>query len=162
LGLAVIAVVLGGAAAYRFRPVAASSVPDAAPPSQSEPVQEVAQPRSPLEGGRGAEPQGAVTPAPVTIATLRKDETRVKTPKQKSGLGSVGKVAGVVAAACVGATCPGGQLRLTPPPEEGPRRAVETMEKLGIDVGEAVHPVSTNHGSTISLSQRPGLPEAAR
>ena len=51
----------------------------------------------------------------------------MKISQKKNGFGSVGKVAGVVAAACLEMACAGGQLRPTPPPEECPPGAVEAM-----------------------------------
>lgn len=118
-----------------LRPSSSERAPATTAPQAAERVQEVARPSAPPEGGRGAAPTRAETPAPVAAATLPKDKTRVKTPKQKSGLGSVGKVAGVAAAACMGAACPGAQVRPAPPPEECPPGAIEAMEKLGVNVG---------------------------
>lgn len=134
-GFAALVLAWGGLAAYPFRPVSAPSIPGTAS-HHAEPVRELARPRMPPEVERGAEPSGTITPAPVAAATLQKDETRVKIPLKKKGLGSVGKVAPVMAAACVGAACPGPQVRPAPPPEECPEGSVEAMKKLGIEVGE--------------------------
>lgn len=136
LGLAVLALVLGGVAADRCLSVPAPSVQGTAP-HEAEPVREVAPPASPPDGERGAAPMKADIPAPVVTATIQKDEARVKTPLKKNGLGSIGKVAGVVAATCVGAACPGPQVRpAPPPPEDCPPGAVAAMKKLGIDIGD--------------------------
>lgn len=137
LGLAVLALMLGvgGAAAYFSRSVPVPSLPGTASHA-AERVREVAPPMSPPEGERGASPVKVETPAPVVTTTIQKDEARVRIPLKKNGLGSVGKAAGVVAAACVGAACPGPQVRPTPPPEECPPGAVAAMKKLGIDVGQ--------------------------
>ncbi|XXF81510.1 serine/threonine-protein kinase [Myxococcaceae bacterium GXIMD 01537] len=133
-GLAALVLAVGGGAAYQFRPVPAESILGTAPRMQLEPGREVARPGMPPEVERGAAPPGATTPAPVALATTLKDETRVKIPLKKNGLGSVGKVASVVAVACVGAACPGPHVRPTPPPEDCPPGAVEAMEKFGIRV----------------------------
>jgi serine/threonine-protein kinase len=118
-----------------LRPSSSAHPPATAAPQTAERVQEVARPSAPPEGERGAAPARADTPAPVAAATLPKDRTRVKTPKQKKGLGSVGRVAGAAVAACVGAACPGAQVRPAPPPEECPPGAVEAMEQRGVELG---------------------------
>ena len=46
-----------------------------------------------------------------------------------------GKALGLGIAACLTMACPGPQVRPTPPPEDCPPGAVETMEKLGAEVG---------------------------
>ncbi|HEX8440741.1 serine/threonine-protein kinase [Archangium sp.] len=105
--------------------------------------QEVAPPWKPLEGGSGAAPSGAATPAPVASATLPEDTTRVKTSRQardtrgkaqqKKGTGSpAGKVGGAMLACTLASGCPGPgtQVRPQPPPAECPAGSAEAMEKL--------------------------------
>lgn len=59
----------------------------------------------------------------------------MKLPKKKNRPGSVGKVAGVVAAASIELACPGGQVRPPPQPEECPPGALKAMKERGIKVG---------------------------
>ncbi|HEX5750180.1 MAG TPA: serine/threonine-protein kinase, partial [Archangium sp.] len=106
--------------------------------------QEVAPPWCPLEGGDGAAPAWAATPAPVAPAMLPQDTTRVKTsrkdsPSQQQKQGPVrSAMAHTLCTAAVGALaagCPGAQVRATPPPEACPPGALETMRLLGIRTG---------------------------
>jgi eukaryotic-like serine/threonine-protein kinase len=107
-------------------------------------VREVALPWKPLESAGGAVPVlGTSTAAPFAIAMLLKDDTSLKTeetraPKmQRQGLRSIMKKGCVGTACCVTLTgCPGAQVRPTPEPEPCPAGAVETMERLGIDIGD--------------------------
>jgi|GEM_PF-413246 len=107
--------------------------------------QEVAPAWCPLEGGRGAAPAWAATPAPVAQAALPEDTTRVKTSRKDASTqhkkqGPVRTaVATTLCTAAVGALaagCPGAQVRATPPPEACPPGAVETMQRLGIRTGD--------------------------
>ncbi len=108
--------------------------------------QEVARAWCPLEGGRGAAPVWAATPAPVALAALPEDTTRVKTSRkdastqQKKQPGPArSAVATTLCTAAVGALaagCPGAQVRATPPPEACPPGALETMQRLGISTGD--------------------------
>jgi serine/threonine-protein kinase len=108
--------------------------------------QEVASPSEPPEGGRGAAPEKAATPAPVASATPRKDSTRVKTPrqtpprqqKQSSVLDTVGKACVLVwVAGELACASPEPQVRpmatsttRLPPPAECPAGSVETMKEV--------------------------------
>jgi len=107
--------------------------------------QEVAPAWCPLEGGEGAAPAWAATPAPVALAALPEDTTRVKTSRKDSSTqqkkqGPVrSAVANTLCTAAVGALaagCPGAQVRATPPPEACPPGALETMQRLGIRTGD--------------------------
>ncbi|HEY0093590.1 MAG TPA: protein kinase, partial [Archangium sp.] len=106
--------------------------------------QEVARAWCPLEGGSGAAPAWAATPAPVALATHPEDSTRVKTsrkdssPKQKQGpvRNAVATTLCTAAVGALAAGCPGAQVRATPPPEACPPGALETMRRLGISTGD--------------------------
>ncbi|HZI12097.1 MAG TPA: hypothetical protein VE153_17055, partial [Myxococcus sp.] len=107
--------------------------------------QEVAPPWGPLEGGEGAVPAWAPTPAPVAFATLPEDSTRVKTspkdssPQQKKQGPVRNTVATAVCTATVGAVaagCSGAQVRATPAPEACPAGSLEAMKQLGIHTGD--------------------------
>jgi serine/threonine-protein kinase len=108
--------------------------------------QEVAPAWCPLEGGSGAAPAWAATPAPVALATLPEDSTRVKTSRKDSSTQQKKQpgparsaVATTLCTAAVGALaagCPGAQVRATPPPEACPPGALETMQRLGISTGD--------------------------
>jgi serine/threonine-protein kinase len=98
--------------------------------------QEVAPPWRTPEGGRGAVPPWAPTPAPVAHATPPED-MRVKTsstqeqqPKKKA-LSRTLKAAGVATCTAL-AGCPAVQVLPNPPAEPCPPGAVEAMEKLGL------------------------------
>ncbi|MGZ3459987.1 MAG: hypothetical protein ACXU86_15955, partial [Archangium sp.] len=113
----------------------------------TKPGQEVASAGQPPEGGRGAAPSRAPTPAPEPTTMLRKDKSRSKTEEKPSAPSrseaprcvSVTKrvcVAGVCSWALAG--CPGvtPQVRPTPPDEPCPPDAERTMvEKLDIGIG---------------------------
>jgi serine/threonine-protein kinase len=97
--------------------------------------QEVAPAWKPPEGGPGAVPPWAPTPAPVASATPSED-MRMKSPQQKppqrKALSRPQKAA-VVATCTVLAGCPAAQvLPANPPSEACPPGAVEAMEKLGL------------------------------
>ncbi|MCY1074636.1 serine/threonine-protein kinase [Archangium lansingense] len=113
--------------------------------------QEVARVAKPPEGDAGAAPRKAPTPAPVAVATPRKDGTRVKTPKQASTprqqtqrdtqgslLDAAGKTCVLVwAAGQLACASPEPQLRPVattsarlPPPAECPTGSVETMREV--------------------------------
>ena len=109
--------------------------------------QEVAPPWCPLEGGGGAAPAWAPTPAPVAFATLAKDSTRVKTQQQDSGTqekqqrkgtvrNAVAKALCTATASALAAGCPGAQVRDTPAPEACPPGSLEAMRRLGIETGD--------------------------
>jgi eukaryotic-like serine/threonine-protein kinase len=118
--------------------------PPPAPPVQSGvPAglgQEVAPPWSAPEGGEGAVPPWALTPAPVALATPSKD-IRVKTPQQtpstqeqkpkRKALGRTLKAAGVATCTAL-AGCPAAQVLPNPPGEPCPPGAVEAMKKAGL------------------------------
>lgn len=99
------------------------------------------------ESRDAAVPHGAVsTPAAIDLPTMPpKEPAPVKTQNpageaQQStspvrGRGSAGKTLQAAAAACALLGCPGAQVREPPSPEPCPPGAVETMEQLGIDVG---------------------------
>jgi serine/threonine-protein kinase len=102
--------------------------------------QEVAPPWRALEGGPGAAPPWAVTPAPVAPATPSED-MRVKTsqptpspqekpPKRKTLRRSL-KAAGLATCTAL-AGCPAAQVLPNPPAEPCPPGAVEAMEKAGL------------------------------
>ncbi|WP_375768003.1 protein kinase [Archangium gephyra] len=106
--------------------------------------QEVARAWCPLKGGSGAAPAWAATPAPVALATLPEDSTRVKTSRKDASTqhkkqGPVrNAVAHTLCTAAMGALaagCPGAQVRATPPPEACPPGSLETMQRLGIRTG---------------------------
>ncbi|HYO66302.1 MAG TPA: hypothetical protein VEU33_09490, partial [Archangium sp.] len=104
----------------------------------------------PPDGGRGAAPEKAATPAPVANATPRKDGTRVKTslqvstpqrqqPRKKKDvlLDATAKTCVLVwAAGQLACASPEPQLRPTapvprvPPPAECPPGSVETMTQV--------------------------------
>ncbi|HZI07804.1 MAG TPA: protein kinase [Archangium sp.] len=98
--------------------------------------QEVAPPWRAPEGGQGAVPPWAPTPAPVARATPPEDMP-VKTPSpqaqqpKKQALRRTLKAVG--AATCTAlAGCPAAQVLPNPPSEPCPPGAVEAMEKLGL------------------------------
>ena len=113
--------------------------------------QEVARLAKPPEGDGGAAPEKAPTPAPVAVATPRKDGTRVRTPKQASTprqqkqqetqgslLDAAGKTCVLVwAAGQLACASPEPQVRPTaptsrlPPPAQCPAGSVETMKEVG-------------------------------
>ncbi|MFY0564169.1 protein kinase domain-containing protein [Archangium lansingense] len=118
--------------------------------------QEVASAAKPPEGDAGAAPETAPTPAPVAVATPRKDGTRVRTPKQTSTprsqtqratQGSLLDAAGrtcvlVWAAGQFACASPEPQVRPVatttarqPPPMDCPPGSVETMKELRMPVG---------------------------
>ncbi|HYO71224.1 MAG TPA: hypothetical protein VEU33_34605, partial [Archangium sp.] len=103
----------------------------------------------PPDGGRGAAPEKAATPAPVANATPRKDGTRVKTslqvstpqrkPRREQGslLDTAAKTCTLVwAAGQLACASPEPQLRpaapapRVPPPAECPAGSVETMTQV--------------------------------
>ncbi|HEX5747489.1 MAG TPA: serine/threonine-protein kinase [Archangium sp.] len=111
--------------------------------------QEVAGGAGPLEGDGGAAPEKAATPAPVALATPRKDGTRVRTlqqastpqrkPRREQGslLDTAAKTCTLVwAAGQLACASPEPQLRPTapaprvPPPAECPAGSVETMTRV--------------------------------
>ncbi|HZI11565.1 MAG TPA: serine/threonine-protein kinase, partial [Myxococcus sp.] len=111
--------------------------------------QEVAPPWCPLDGGAGAAPVWAPTPAPVASATLPEDSTRVKTPrkalssqkqqqeKQSTVLDTTGKVCTLVwISGQLACASPATEVRppaaFRPPPAECPPQSVQTMKDLGL------------------------------
>ena len=133
--------------------------------------QEVAPPWKGLEGGEGAVPPWAPTPAPVASATPSKD-MRVKTPQQtpspqeqppkRKALGRTLKAAGVAACTAL-AGCPAAQVLPNPPGEPCPPGAVEAMEKLGllwprpIKAGELLgFQEEPSHYAVLRIFVRPG------
>jgi eukaryotic-like serine/threonine-protein kinase len=126
-------------------------------------VREIALPWKPLESVGGAVPVlRTSTPAPFAIAMLLKDDTSLKTeetraPKmQRQGLRSIVKKGCVGAACCTTLIgCPAQQVRPTPEPAPCPAGAVETMKKLGIDIGNqhSAHPtIATEPGYILRAS----------
>ncbi|WP_163781281.1 serine/threonine protein kinase [Myxococcus vastator] len=121
--------------------------PSAAPAfafTSGTPGQEVATPWRPLEADEAAGPlDRASTLAAVAVpATYSKEKASVKMKKDTGMLPqpapqrlqgtAVGKALGLGVAACLSMACPGSQVRPTPPPEDCPPGAVETMEELGL------------------------------
>ncbi|MFP2924151.1 serine/threonine protein kinase [Pyxidicoccus sp. 3LG] len=100
------------------------------------PGQEVAAPwMAPEAQEAAAALDGAPTLAAVALpATLSEEKASVKM-KKNTGV-PPGKALGLGIAACLTMACPGPQVRPTPPPEDCPPGAVETMEKLGTKVGD--------------------------
>ncbi len=127
--------------------------------------QEVARAWCPLEGGRGAAPAWAATPAPVALATLPEDSTHVKTSRkdastQQKKQGPVrNAVANTLCTATVGALaagCPGAQVRATPPPEACPPGALETMQRLGISTGDEAGANFPGARTYVTVREGPG------
>ncbi|HSP78080.1 MAG TPA: serine/threonine-protein kinase [Myxococcaceae bacterium] len=122
--------------------------PESAPAA---PGQEVAPVQGPPDGGEGAAPPRAATPAPVANATRSEHSMRVKTPRpratvtpkkkqQKSNtMRDTLRKAGLVCATVAQTACSGPQVRPTPPSEECPAGAVEAMRELGLSSREPVH-----------------------
>ncbi|WP_309895844.1 serine/threonine-protein kinase [Archangium sp.] len=99
------------------------------------------------EGDGGAVPSWATTSAPVARATLpedtpvkiaRQDSGSPQQPSHKQGQGrnAVATALCTAAAGAVAAGCPGAQVRDTPAPEACPAGSVETMQRLGIRIGD--------------------------
>jgi len=86
-------------------------------------------------GARAGEAGGL--PAQVVPAATESEGTSVKNPKQQKKAGALTKVAmtGCLVAGAVGCSAPALQVRPSPPPEECPKGAVESMAKLGITPG---------------------------
>jgi serine/threonine-protein kinase len=101
--------------------------------------QEVAPPWRGPEGGGGAVPPWAPTPAPVASATLSED-VRVKTPSSqekkpsRKALGRTVRTLGVAGCTAL-AGCAGAQVVPNPPGEACPPGAVEAMRKAGYHMG---------------------------
>ncbi|HSP81354.1 MAG TPA: hypothetical protein VLQ93_22745, partial [Myxococcaceae bacterium] len=142
LVVAVLVVLLGAVALL----AAGGSRPVPREPDARAPGQEVASGRGPPEGDEGAAPPRASTPAPVARATLEKDGTSVKTSQQQflcppkkqqpcTMLEALGKAC-VVGAVVAQTACTGPQVRPTPPPEDCPPDALETMKEWGIRIGD--------------------------
>ena len=140
----------GWLAVHSFPP---PMTPEATLPSEFFPLtlefpgQEVAPPWRPPEGGRGAAPTGATTPAPVARATRSQEDTRVKTARktpaaqqkkqqpQETGT-PAGKVGTALLTCALASGCPSPTTlppaRQLPAPTECPPGAVQTMKELGI------------------------------
>jgi serine/threonine-protein kinase len=81
----------------------------------------------------------------------------VKTPQQKQqkGLSTMGKVA-CTGVASLTLACTGPQVRPTPPGEECPEGAVQTMAELKLDIGESItgfFPPVDDAGEVISVKE---------
>ncbi len=141
--------------------------------------QEMAPPWRAPEGGEGAVPPWAPTPAPVARATPS-EEKRVKTPStqeqqpKKKALSRTLKAAGMATCTAL-AGCPAAQVLPNPPGEPCPRGAVEAMEKLGLfsyaqeiqdgtllGAEDATERVLVRPGSSVTLEvSKPGSPLAS-
>ncbi|ATB44417.1 hypothetical protein CYFUS_009904 [Cystobacter fuscus] len=119
-------------------PLGASS--EAVPTRQAESGREVAQSAKPLDppSGEGAEPTVGSISAPGMTMMLRKDDSGEKPPQKKTKvLGRAAKVIGTGLVCNALAGCPPPQqVRQTPESAPCPAGAVETMETLGIDIGD--------------------------
>ncbi|PTL84134.1 serine/threonine-protein kinase [Vitiosangium sp. GDMCC 1.1324] len=139
----------------RPEPEAPVTTPGVATPSTMPEVttsgQEVARREEPPEGGRGAAPEKATTPAPVASATPPEDSTRMKTPqqtpqprtkeqekKQRTALGGALRACGTaITVGQVACASPAAQVRTQPPQViECPPDAVQTMKDLGLKFNE--------------------------
>jgi serine/threonine-protein kinase len=129
--------------ARRDTPPVAAARPTALA-GRTEASQEVAPAENPPEADRAATPPVAVsTPAAVAPPAMpQKDDASVKMPKnapppqrQPKSVGSVGKAL-ALSVTCTSLACTGAQVRPSPPPEECPPGAVETMKQWGIKVGD--------------------------
>ncbi|MCP3060983.1 protein kinase [Myxococcus sp. K38C18041901] len=114
--------------------------------SPGPPRQEVARPGSSSQAVRAAAPPSVTESTPAAVAapamlpeatTVKMEKTEIpaapKPPRKGAGVMSRAIVA---VAACAGLACPGAQVRPQPPPEPCPDRAVEVMEKWGVEVGD--------------------------
>ena len=146
------------------------------------PGQEVAPGEKPPEGGGGAAPSRAATPAPVASATPRKDSTRVKTPEQAPlpqqkqpppVESALRKCTWVWIAGQLACVTPAPQVVRyeqappPPPPAECPPGAVEAMRELGLgtersergliefqlDPNQPTHPIDVRIGPGITVRQ---------
>ncbi|HZI08440.1 MAG TPA: hypothetical protein VEZ71_30765, partial [Archangium sp.] len=144
-------------------PPVAAALPT--PGVASVPGQEVAPGRQPPEGGSGAVPEAAPTPAPAARTAPPKD-TRVKSllqppsqqppppPRRTRGVAST--VGGLALTCSLATGCPGPttpQVRPTPGPEACPPGALEAMETLGIGIGASIMVSPTESGGNITVRE---------
>jgi len=144
-------------------PPVAAALPT--PGVASVPGQEMAPGRQPPEGGGGAVPEAAPTPAPAARTAPLKD-TRVKSllqppsqqppppPRRTRGVAST--VGGLALTCSLATGCPGPttpQVRPTPGPEACPPGALEAMETLGIGIGASTSVSPTESDGNITVRE---------
>jgi len=134
---------------------------EATPTQYAGSSREMARSAAPLDvpSGAGARPMEGSIPAPVMSTMPPKHDTSEKPQEKKTKvIGRASKALGTAAAvaALSGCTAAAPQVRSTPEPAPCPQGAVETMKRLGIEVGGQAHHASFLTPKTTYFTAREG------